>query len=164
MQFLQLIESLVNSHEQNEIEILRRRNQERAGIIPSNLINRYAFLITIDSDRIKQILLEYEQFKKFQNSTNLYYKHPENPSIPVKGHYHVVDSKGRQEIYSVNFDGSAHHKKNRGYKVPDREAVELKRLGVQFSDDNVLLEYLQFVDSGSFHNPAFVFWFIVDAE
>lgn len=30
--------------------------------------------------------------------------HSENPSIPVKAHYHVYPSNGRKELYAVNVD------------------------------------------------------------
>jgi hypothetical protein len=84
--------------------------------------------------------------------------HPDNPDIPVKAHYHIYPNNGKQEIYAVNMDGSAHHKNNRGFEVPNKEAKELRKLGVeipvnriienrQFDFSNVTLDQiLLFVD------------------
>lgn len=35
-------------------------------------------------------------------------------------------------------DGTAHHKSNRGYVVPKKEAEELRSLGVKIPNDNIL--------------------------
>ena len=113
------------------------RMKELAGVVESNLLNRYAIQITIESTEEK-LILEHEQYKEFRKSNDLYYKHPENTQIPVKAHYHIVDSKSKKEIYAVNMDGTAHHKKNKGFAVPSKQADELKRLGVQFKDGNIL--------------------------
>jgi hypothetical protein len=113
------------------------RMKELSGLVESNLLNRYAIQITIESTEEK-LILEHEQYKEFRKSNDLYYKHPENTQIPVKAHYHVVDSKSKKEIYAVNMDGTAHHKKNKGFAVPSKQAEELKRLGVQFKDGNIL--------------------------
>ncbi|MEI9954927.1 MAG: hypothetical protein WDM90_01105 [Ferruginibacter sp.] len=82
--------------------------------------------------------MEHESIKRFQKSTNRYYFHPESTNPPVKGHYHVVPSKGNEEIYAVNLDGTAHHKINKGYQIPKKEAEELKRLGVNINDDRII--------------------------
>ena len=35
-------------------------------------------------------------------------------------------------------DGTARHKKNRGYQVPSKEAEELRALGVNIPDDRII--------------------------
>jgi len=113
------------------------RQRELSGEIESNFFNRYAIQIIYQTEG-KQLLLEHEQYKQFKKSRDLYFKHPENPSIPVKAHYHVVDSKSKQEIYAVNTDGSAHHRANKGFTVPVKQAEELRALGVNIPANNVL--------------------------
>ena len=118
-------------------EAITKRMQELSGIIESKANSRYAIQITIETDTI-ELLLEYEQYKKFRKSNDLYYYHPEDTKIPVKAHYHVVNSKSKKEIYAVNTDGTAHHQKNRGFVVPKNHAKELTKLGVTFKNGNLL--------------------------
>jgi hypothetical protein len=35
-------------------------------------------------------------------------------------------------------DGTAHHRKNKGYEVPKKEAEELKRFGVNMPKDRII--------------------------
>ncbi len=84
------------------------------------------------------MLLEHEQYKEFKKSTDLYFKHPENQSIPVQSHYHVVDTKSKKEMYSVNTDDSAHHRANISYPVLKKQAEELRKLGVNIPSNNIL--------------------------
>lgn len=132
-----------NSLEQAKIN----RMQELSGIKESKLNSRYAIQIIIETDAV-ELLLEHENYKEFRKSNDLYYFHPEDRNIPVKAHYHVVDRKSKKEIYAVNLDGTAHHRKNKGFKVPNKHAEELASLGVSFKDNNIL-EYKSISDSGN---------------
>ena len=86
------------------------------------------------------MLLEHDQCTQFKKATNRYTYHPENPAIPVKAHYHIVPSNSKTKLYALNFeDGKAHHKSNRGYTLPRKEADELRSLGVKIPP-NILLE------------------------
>lgn len=118
-------------------EAVKNRMQELSGIKDSNFNSRYAIQIVIETDK-KELLLEHEDYKEFRKSNDLYYYHPEDTKIPVKAHYHVVDRKSKKEIYAVNLDGTAHHRKNKGYEVPKKHAKELSSLGVTFKDNNIL--------------------------
>jgi len=84
------------------------------------------------------LLLEFEQIKNFKNSKNRYYKHPSNNNIPCKAHFHIVGSNGNYEIYAVNMDGTSHHRKNKNYEIPRKEADELRKLGVKLKLDNII--------------------------
>lgn len=118
-------------------EAVKKRMYELSGISNSNLNSRYAIQIIIETDKDK-LLLEHENYKQFRKSNDLYYFHPEDKNIPVKAHYHVVDRKTKKEIYAVNVDGTAHHRKNKGYEVPKKHAKELSALGVEFKQNNIL--------------------------
>ena len=114
---------------------------ELSGEIVSEFNDRYAIQITVQLDE-DELILEYEHYKKFKKSTALYYFHPEDKNIPVKAHYHIVDPKSKKEIYAVNIiDGTAHHRKNKGYEVPKKHAKELSKLGVNFKNGNILENY-----------------------
>jgi len=92
-------------------------------------------------------LLEHECLTTFKNSTNKYLYHAEKSNPPVRAHYHIYPSNGKNEIYAVNVvDGTAHHKRNRGYIVPKKEADELKALGVAIKD-NRIIEFLDFLET-----------------
>ena len=106
--------------------------------------NEYLIKITIESS---SLILEHESLTKFKNSTNRYLYHTEKTNPPVRAHYHVYPSNGSNEIYAVNVDGTAHHKSNRGFVVPRKEAEEFKTLGVAIKD-NRIIEYLEFVENG----------------
>ncbi len=83
-------------------------------------------------------LFEHEAIQNFQKTNNRYYYHPEEIHPPVKAHYHVIPARGKNEIYAVNMDGTTHHKKNRGYQIPRKEADELRKLGVDIRPDNII--------------------------
>ena len=135
--FKQFLEDLERKQAESQRLAEANRMKELAGIQESNFQNRYAILITVETTN-EQLLLEHEQYKKFKKGTDLYTKHPEQPHIPVMAHYHVVDGKTKKEIYAVNMDGTAHHRTNKGYKVPDKQAAELAKLGVNFKEGNIL--------------------------
>lgn len=128
--FLQRENETLNEKEKN-------RMHELSGIKESKLNNRFAIQVFVETDN-SELILEHEQYKKFKKSTDLYYYHPEDKHIPVKAHYHIVNSKSKKEIYAVNTDGTAHHKKNKGIVVPKKHAKELKLLGVNFKNGNIL--------------------------
>ncbi|WP_276976238.1 hypothetical protein, partial [Flavobacterium filum] len=136
------------------------RNQELAGIKKSNYLNRYAIQIIVEGDP-EQLLLEHEQYKAFKKSTDLYFKHPENPSIPVQAHYHIVANKSKEEIYAVNMDGTAHHRQNKGFQVPKKQADELRKLGVKIAEDNIL-ESRQIELNESFRDNSFTFFIVIE--
>jgi len=104
----------------------------------------YLIRITIESSNL---MLEHESLSKFRNSTNVYLYHTERITPPVRAHYHVYPSNGKNEIYAVNIDGTAHHKSNRGFLVPKKEAEELKALGVAIKD-NRIIENVAFLNNG----------------
>ncbi|MEZ4945562.1 MAG: hypothetical protein R2804_08550 [Cyclobacteriaceae bacterium] len=109
-----------------------KRQQKLAGIKTS-----YAIEVVFHSSD-SELILEHKTYQKFQKTQNWYTYHPEDKNIPVKGHYHIYPSNSKKEIYAVNVDGTAHHKSNRGYEVPKKEAAELKKLGVQIPDNRIL--------------------------
>jgi hypothetical protein len=138
------------------------RFQKLAGLKESNTSkSKYAIQITIY--KTSGLLLEHEQYKQFKKTTNRYTKHPEDTSIPVKAHYHVYPSNSKKELYAVNIeDGKAHHKDNRGHQIPQKEADELRSLGVKIPKDNIL-ESRQFTINESI-DENFLTTFIVIPE
>ncbi len=98
----------------------------------------YAIEIIIENSGQCESIFEHQTYKTFKGTRNRYTYHPENNNIPVKAHYHIYPPNSKSEIYAVNIDGSAHHKKNRGYNVPSKEAKELRKLDVKLSSDNIL--------------------------
>lgn len=114
-----------------------KRFQELAGIKPTDEERKSTYYIQVTFD-FNNALLEGEYYKFFQKTNNRYCFHPEDKNIPVKGHYHVVPSNSTKEIYAVNTDGTAHHKRNRGYQVPKKEANELRAMGVTIPPDNII--------------------------
>ncbi len=121
-----------------------KRFQELAGIRQTGIDAKETYLIEITFD-FGNSLLEHETIKNFKKTKNRYYFHPESINPPVKGHYHVIPTKGKQEIYAVNFDGTAHHKVNKGYQIPKKEADELISLGVDINDDRII-ESIELLD------------------
>ena len=121
-----------------------KRFKELAGLNQTNpkLIKTYLIEITFD---FGSSLLEHNKIKNFRNSTNRYFYHPEQMNPPVKAHYHVIAARGKEEIYAVNMDGTSHHRVNKGFKVPRKEADELRSLGVNLNADNVI-EHIDFLD------------------
>ena len=72
-------------------------------------------------------------------------KHPAKTHPPVKGHYHVYPKNGKDELYAVNMDGTAHHQRHQGYEIPRKEAEELRALGVDIRPDRII-EFLEFAE------------------
>lgn len=127
--FLESINSRDNSYKLRLQELANIENDSR---------NLYAVAISF---QIGDIILEHKDFKKFNKSQNRYTYHPENLDIPVKAHYHVHPPRGDKELYAVNIDGTAHHKKNRGIQIPRKEADELRSLGVDIRTDRIIESY-----------------------
>ncbi len=114
-----------------------KRFQELAGIRPIDESKKPSYYVQITFN-FDNALLEGEYYKFFQKTNNRYCFHPEDKNIPVKAHYHIVPSNSTKEIYAVNTDGTAHHKKNRGIQVPKKEANELRSMGVNIPDSNII--------------------------
>jgi hypothetical protein len=121
-----------------------KRFHELAGLRPTGVDAPKTYLIEVTFD-FGDSLLEHNAIKNFKKSTNRYYYHPEETNPPVKAHYHVIPSKGKEEIYAVNMDGTAHHRVNKGYQIPRKEADELRSLGVNIKPDNII-EHLEFLE------------------
>lgn len=133
-EFLNLI---LDAEKQSNLDAVVNRNKELVSVQNSKFFTRYAIQIIVEGG-YGELLHEDQQYKQFKKSTDLYFKHPENPNIPVKAHYHVVDNKSKKEIYAVNIDGTAHHRDNRGFEVPKKQADQLRSLGVSIKPDNIL--------------------------
>ncbi|MDY0142922.1 MAG: hypothetical protein RBR97_13615 [Bacteroidales bacterium] len=136
--FEEFIEELNESASKSNQLTEKYRMQKLADIPIDNLKGKYCILISVGESEGKSLITEHEQYQGFQKTTNRYVQHPENPDIPVQAHYHIYPSKGKKEIYAVNMDGTAHHKKNRGYGVPKKEADELRKMGVEIPDDRII--------------------------
>ena len=124
-----------------------KRFKELAGLIPKGPNPPKSYLIEITFE-FGESLLEHTVIKNFKKTTNRYYYHPEETNPPVKAHYHVIPLKGKEEIYAVNMDGTAHHRVNKGYRIPSKEADELRSLGVNINSENIIehLEILVDID------------------
>ncbi len=122
-----------------------KRFKELAGLRKTgeDAPNTYIIEITFD---FGESLLEHERISRFKKTNNRYYYHPESTNPPVKAHYHVISRNGNQEIYAINTDGTAHHKVNKGYRIPDKEADELRSLGVNINQDNII-ESIEFTEN-----------------
>lgn len=169
MEYLLTFEQFVkklNNHEINESKKKQViRNKELAGLQESKIFrNQYAIQILIDSPNVNEIILEHEQYKRFKKTKNLYTYHPEDSSIPVKAHFHIFPSNSKDELYSVYVEtGKAHHKKNRGYQIPKKEAEELRSLGVQIHKNNIL-ESVKFTLNEDNYDNYLTFFLIIDEE
>jgi hypothetical protein len=151
-------EFIDRTEQRNADQVSKDRRQHLAGIKKT----QYAIKFTFENDEQIGLLLEHEQYKKFAKSSNRYTYHPENANIPVKAHYHVFPSNSKKELYAVNVDdGSAHHKSNRGYVVPKKEADELSILGVKFKAGNIL-ENLNYQLNESLQDDLLTIYIIVD--
>lgn len=129
-----LNESALKSNQLTE----KYRIQKLANISVDDSQNKYCILISVGKSEGESLITEHEQYKSFRKTTNRYTQHPEYPDIPVQAHYHIYPRKGKKEIYAVNMDGTAHHKKNRGYEVPKKEADELRKMGVEIPDNRII--------------------------
>lgn len=145
----------------NSDKTLVQRNQELSGIVVSNRANRYAIQVIFQVD--EELLLEHEIYTQFSKTTNLWRKDPADVNIPVQGHYHIVGSKSKKEIYAVNMDGTAHHRKNKGYEVPKKEAEELRKFGVLIPD-NRIIECVDLMINENLTNQSFSFTLTIEGE
>lgn len=136
--FEEFIQQLNESANSTDFKVFKSRNQKLAGIEPELQLDSYCVQLTFEDDNGNSLITEHEKYQGFKKTTNKYIYHPKNPDIPVKAHYHIYPNNGKQEIYSVNMDGTAHHKKNRGYEVPSKEAKELRKLGVDIPKDRII--------------------------
>lgn len=125
--------------------------------------NQYAIEVIIHNEN-SELIHEHQTYKKFKKSQNRYTYHPEDKSIPVKAHYHVYPNNSKKELYAVNVeDGTAHHKKNRGYEVPKKEAEELRKLGVAIPD-NRILEHMDHPINENADNSYISFFILISSE
>lgn len=154
-----LIDFLALAEESNYKYYKKLRAQEIAGIIESSFSNRYYIIITVEIN--SNLITEYNQYRQFKRTNNLFYKHSADLNIPVQNHFHIIDRKSKKELYAVNFDGTAHHRENAGFLVPKKEAEELKKLGVNFKDSNYVLEYKNIENA---QNLLYQFNFIFDVH
>lgn len=136
--FEKFIEKLNESASKSNQLAEKYRMQKLADIPIDNLESKYCILISVGEYEGESLIIEHEQYKGFQNTKNRYVKHPENLDIPVQAHYHIYPNKGKTEIYAVNMDGTAHHKKNRGYEVSKKEADELRKFGIEIPDNRII--------------------------
>lgn len=118
------------------------RMQVLAGIKPTDSDKKETYLIEVTFES-ENLLLEHISLKSFKGSTNKMLKHPAKTHPPVKGHYHVYPKNGKDELYAVNMDGTAHHQRHQGYEIPKNEAEELRALGVDIRPDRII-EFLEF--------------------
>jgi hypothetical protein len=119
-----------------------KRIQVLAGIMPTDSDKKETYLIKVTFES-ENLLLEHISLKSFKGSTNKMLKHPAKTHPPVKGHYHVYPKNGKDELYAVNMDGTAHHQRHQGYEIPKKEAEELRALGVDIRPDRII-EFLEF--------------------
>jgi hypothetical protein len=119
-----------------------KRMQVLAGIKPTASDKKETYLIKVTFES-ENLLLEHISLKSFKGSTNKMLKHPAKTHPPVKGHYHVYPKNGKDELYAVNMDGTAHHQRHQGYEIPKKEAEELRALGVDIRPDRII-EFLEF--------------------
>jgi hypothetical protein len=136
--FDEFIKELNESASQSNLLSEKYRMQKLAGIEIEEIENKYCIMVTVGDSEGKTLLLEHEKYQSFQKTSNRFLQHPANPDIPVQAHYHIYPNNGKKEIYAVNMDGTAHHKKNRGYEVPRKEAEELRNFGVQIPDNRII--------------------------
>ncbi|MBL0308945.1 MAG: hypothetical protein IPP77_04490 [Bacteroidetes bacterium] len=150
--------------EQEKLEKERQRFKELAGIKKTEGTKiQFSIQLTFEKPTGADLLTEHKQYTQFQNTTNRHTRHPENTTIPVKAHYHIVPSNSNKELYAVNVDGTAHHKKNRGHIVPKKEADELRTLGVTIPTNNII-ESKQWFITESIADNYLTFFLILDEE
>ncbi len=146
---------------ENNNKALAQRNRELSGITANNRASRYCIQIIIQGD--KELLLEHETYNKFSKTTNLWRKDPADANIPVQGHYHIYASNSKKEIYAVNMDGTAHHRKNKGFEVPKKEAVELRKLGVSIPP-NRIIECVELLLNEDLQNTSYSFTLTIEGD
>jgi hypothetical protein len=138
MSYEKFVEKFNESGKNSNLLAEKYRMQKVAALEVPDLASKYSIVISVGEIEGKSLLIEHEKYQGFRKTTNRFVKHPANSDIPVQAHYHVYPKNGKLEIYSVNMDGTAHHKKNRGYEVPKKEADELRSLGVSIPPDNII--------------------------
>ena len=136
-----------------------QRRQELTLITENTKAQRYAIQIIIQST--ETLLVEHELYNKFSKTNNLWRRDPEDLNIPVKGHYHIVANKSKMEIYAVNMDGTAHHRRNKGYEVPKKEADELRKFGVQIPA-NRIIECVNLIINEELENRSVSFVIVIE--
>jgi hypothetical protein len=114
----------------------RQRMQELSLLTESKNAERYSIQIILEPG--VPLLTEHETYTQFSRTNNFWRKDPEDLNIPVQAHYHIYGNRSSKEIYAVNIDGTAHHKKNRGFTVPKKEAEELRKFGVAIPDNRII--------------------------
>lgn len=114
------------------------RSLELSKAVESNYLNRYAIQITFNVSSVPELILEHKVYNTFAKTRNRFTYHPEDTDIPVKAHYHIYPPNGKKELYAVNIDGTAHHKKNRGVTISKKEADELRSMGVAIPANNII--------------------------
>lgn len=114
-----------------------KRFYELAGVEHSDLEDKdtYPIMVTFE---FGNILTEHQSIYKFKKTNNKYCFHSGTTNPPVKAHYHVVSLSGKQDIYAVIVDETAHHKTSKGYQIPKKEAEELREFGVEINDDGII--------------------------
>lgn len=136
--FDEFIKELNESASKSNLLTKEYRMQKLANIEIDGVENKYCILVSVGDSEGRTLITEHEKYQSFQKTHNRYLQHPANPDIPVQAHYHIYPNNGKKEIYAVNMNGTAHHKKNRGYEVPNKEADELRKFGVNIPDNRII--------------------------
>ena len=118
-------------------EVFLKRFKELSGMKKNpeeSYLIKITFLIPLPES-----LNEHHVYQNFKKSTNRYTYHSETTNPPVGAHYQVYPNNSKTELYAVRVvDGKAHHKRNRGYQIPNKEADELRSYGVNIPPNNIL--------------------------
>lgn len=96
---------------------------------------KYAIQISFEEDELLPEHLKIKQFKTFRN---MYIRHPAQFDIPVLAHYHVCTSNSNCVMYAINIDGTVHHRSSKGYRIPTKEANELRSMSVDIKANNII--------------------------
>ena len=88
-------------------------------------------------ERVPQMLLEYNIYQRF-GDTKLYYRLDKgNNALGQQRHIHVFrDSKGRIQLFSINFDGTKHDGSH--YQLSTKEQAALTSLGIPVPPNGLL--------------------------
>lgn len=133
-----ILDALVRIVKNESLVLRNERFQLLAGIKEEELPNEYYIGVSFNIPKNRKVLLEFNRYSKFKSSSRVYRYDPADEQIPVKAHYHIYQAGSKKEVYSVNVDGTAHHRKNKSYKIPKKEAAELRSYGVKINSNNVL--------------------------
>lgn len=113
-----LIETIKEIVISDKDDLLKERWMFLAGITRQEMQNGPYFLqVEIGFHEEPEFLWEVKKYGSFTNSNKTYRYDPEDLKIPVKAHYHIYLPKSKKELYAVNLDGTAHHKRNRGCRT-----------------------------------------------